>query len=148
MSCYHQQFQPRAQEMAKVLKVLSHPNRLLLLAAIGDEELSVGELEAKTSIKQPVLSRELARLREEKLVETERQSKQIIYRLAGTLSENLLKTLCQAWSNQALPVGSQSAPQQPFNSPSTMATDQSPPPAANMGRKRLKINPDPYRYDR
>ncbi len=147
MSCYHQQFQPCASEMAKVLKVLSHPNRLLLLAAIGDEELSVGDLETKTGIKQPVLSRELARLREEKLVETERLSKRIIYRLSGTLSENLLKALCQAWSHQALPAGNQSALQPPSSLSSISATDQTLPSVTNTSRKRLKINPDPYRYD-
>ena len=125
--------------MAKVLKVLSHPNRLLLLAAIGDEDLSVGELEEKTGIKQPVLSRELARLREEKLVETERLSKRIIYRLSGTLSENLLKVLCQAWSKEALPHSTQKSIMQ---NNTNFTADLS------NGKKRLRINPDPYRYDR
>lgn len=139
MSCYHQQFKPRATEMAKILKVLSHPNRLLLLAAIGDEDLSVGELEEKTGIKQPVLSRELGRLRDEKLVETERLSKRVIYRLSGTLSENLLKVLCQAWSKEALP---SNAPKSIIQNNTAFSGEPT------SSKKRLRINPDPYRYDR
>jgi len=44
--------------------------------------MSVGDIEVKLGIKQPRLSRELAKLREEGMVKTRRQSKVVFYRLS------------------------------------------------------------------
>ncbi len=45
--------------------------------------MSVGDIETTLGIKQPRLSRELGKLREEGLVETRRESKVVFYRLAN-----------------------------------------------------------------
>lgn len=72
---------PLADEATSLLKALAHPSRLMICCKLRDGELSVGEIEKELDIKQPRLSRELSKLREEGLVETRRASKVIFYRL-------------------------------------------------------------------
>lgn len=87
----------RAEEVAGILKVLSHPNRLLIACDLMEGERSVGEIEARTGVRQPTLSRELARLRDESLVETRRDSKQIFYRLVDPRIPRLIEALCRTF---------------------------------------------------
>ena len=72
---------PLLNEATDLLKALSHPARLMICCELRDKELSVGDIEATLNIKQPRLSRELAKLRELGLVSTRRRSKQIYYTL-------------------------------------------------------------------
>ncbi|MEL6323599.1 MAG: metalloregulator ArsR/SmtB family transcription factor [Pseudomonadota bacterium] len=73
---------PVAEEATELLKALAHPARLMICCQLRDREMSVGDIESTLEIRQPRLSRELAKLREEGLVETRRESKVIYYRLA------------------------------------------------------------------
>ena len=73
---------PLAEEATKLLKALAHPARLMICCQLRDAEMSVGDIEVKLDIKQPRLSRELAKLRDEGMVTTRRQSKVIFYRLS------------------------------------------------------------------
>jgi len=75
--------QPLADEATKLLKALAHPARLMICCQLRDTEMSVGDIEVKLGIKQPRLSRELAKLRDEGMVKTRRQSKVIFYRLSN-----------------------------------------------------------------
>ena len=73
-----------ADEATALLKSLAHPARLIICCQLRDEEMSVSEIEGRLGIKQPRLSRELAKLREEGIVETRKQSKLVYYRLASS----------------------------------------------------------------
>ena len=68
---------------ADFLKALANPNRLLILCLLRDEEFSVSALEDRLDLRQPTLSQQLARLREDNLVATRRDGKQIYYSLAS-----------------------------------------------------------------
>ena len=61
--------EPLADEAAGLLKALSHPARLMICCQLRDREMSVSEIESALDIRQPRLSRELAKLREEGLVD-------------------------------------------------------------------------------
>lgn len=87
----------RAEEVSGLLKILSHPNRLLVACELMDGERSVSQIEAATGVAQPNLSRDLARLRAEGLVVTRRQSKQIFYRLKDKRMEALMRAMCEAF---------------------------------------------------
>jgi DNA-binding transcriptional ArsR family regulator len=80
-----------------LLKVLSNPDRLLLLCQMTQGEFSVGELEAMTGIRQPTLSQQLTVLREEKLVNTRREGKQIFYSIASQEAMAVLQVLYQLY---------------------------------------------------
>ena len=68
---------------ADFLKALANPNRLMILCLLRDNEYSVSELEERLALRQPTLSQQLARLREDDLVATRRDGKQIYYQLAS-----------------------------------------------------------------
>ncbi|MFC4725928.1 metalloregulator ArsR/SmtB family transcription factor [Glycocaulis abyssi] len=88
----------RADEVAGLLKLLSHPNRLLVTCELADGELSVSQIEARTGVAQPNLSRDLARLRAEGIVSTRRQSKQIFYSLKDPRILAVMRALCDAFA--------------------------------------------------
>lgn len=79
-----------ASEACRLLKSMAHPERLLLLCQLSQGELCVGEIEQRLGITQPTLSQQLGVLRQEKLVSTRREGKQIYYRLA---SENAMAVM-------------------------------------------------------
>lgn len=72
------------------LKVLANEDRLLLLCQLSQGEMCVSDLEATLGIRQPTLSQQLGVLRNEGVVETRREGKQIFYSVAD---RNLLKVL-------------------------------------------------------
>lgn len=75
---------PLADEATALLKALAHPARLMICCQLKDREMSVGDMEERLGIRQPRLSRELGKLREEGLVRTRRESKVVFYRLSDT----------------------------------------------------------------
>jgi len=68
-----------ADEACRLMKVLSNPDRLLLLCHLTHGETRVGELEALSGVVQPTLSQQLGVLLEEGLVSTRREGKNIHY---------------------------------------------------------------------
>ena len=70
-----------AEEASRLMKALSNPARLLLLCQLARGEQRVGELEALVGILQPTLSQQLGVLRDEGLVSTRRESKNIYYQI-------------------------------------------------------------------
>lgn len=68
-----------ADAACRLMKVLSNPDRLLLLCQLSQGEKRVGELEALVGIAQPTLSQQLGVLRDEGLVSTRREGKNIYY---------------------------------------------------------------------
>jgi DNA-binding transcriptional ArsR family regulator len=77
----------------RLLRVLSNPDRLLLMCHLSSKESCVSDLELATAIVQPTLSQQLAVLREEGLVRTRREGKQIFYALASDDALVLMQTL-------------------------------------------------------
>ncbi|MBC5783191.1 helix-turn-helix transcriptional regulator [Ramlibacter sp. USB13] len=78
-----EQMQQAAREACGLLKVLSNPDRLLILCYLSQGEARVGEMEEVLGILQPTLSQQLTVLREEALVTTRRDGKNIYYTLAS-----------------------------------------------------------------
>lgn len=75
------------------MRVMSNPDRLLLLCQLSQGELRVGELEELLDIQQPTLSQQLAVLREESLVTTRRDGKQIYYSIDSRAALDVLNVL-------------------------------------------------------
>jgi DNA-binding transcriptional ArsR family regulator len=73
----------KARKASDFLKALSHENRLLLLCLLAERERTVTELENILSLRQPMVSQQLARLRLDQLVTTRRDGKAIYYSLAN-----------------------------------------------------------------
>lgn len=78
---------------ASFLKALAHADRLLLLCLLLEEELSVGALGQRAGVGQPALSQQLAVLRRERLVETRREGKHVVYSVSTPAVAGVLKAL-------------------------------------------------------
>ena len=68
---------------AGVLRALSHPARLRIVALLSDGELCVKRLEEVLGIPQPSVSQHLSRLRYAGLIECERRGHLVCYRLTS-----------------------------------------------------------------
>lgn len=88
-----QAMQQAAAQAGGLLKVLANPDRLLLLCQMSQGEYCVSDLEEMTGIKQPTLSQQLSVLREEKMVSTRREGKQIFYSIVSLEAMTVLKVL-------------------------------------------------------
>lgn len=88
-----------AADAAAFLKALANDQRLLVLCALLDGELSVGEINDRVPLSQSALSQHLGVLREAGLVTTTRQSQTIYYSLARgpalQIMEVLYSTFCK-----------------------------------------------------
>jgi len=87
------QMQAAAGKASGLLKALSHPDRLILLCQLSQGEYCVSELEEMLGIHQPSLSQQLGVLRQEALVETRRDGKQMYYRIASDDALAILQVL-------------------------------------------------------
>jgi ArsR family transcriptional regulator len=86
-----------ATQAGGLLKALANPDRLLLLCQLTQGEHTVGALEAALGIRQPSLSQQLGVLRQEGLVATRRDGKQIHYSVASPEALAVLRLLYQLY---------------------------------------------------
>ena len=82
-----------ADEAVGALKLLANPERLLLLCQLSQGEFSVGELEELLDIHQPTLSQQLSVLRNQGVVATRREGKNIFYSVADPSMLEILALL-------------------------------------------------------
>lgn len=98
------QLRRSADAACRLMKVMSNPDRLLLLCQLSQGEKRVGELEELVGIAQPTLSQQLGVLREEGLVTTRREGKSIYYGIdspqAMAVMGVLYSQFCQATEGQ------------------------------------------------
>lgn len=88
-----QRLREGASQAVAALKILANPERLLLLCQLAQGELCVSELEQALDIRQPTLSQQLAVLRNEGVVTTRRDGKNIYYSIADPALLEILAVL-------------------------------------------------------
>jgi len=93
--------QTTAAQACALLKVLSNPDRLLLMCQLSQGELSVGELETQLGIRQPTLSQQLGVLRENGLVTARRDGKNIFYSVASPEALAVMAVLYEQFCSSA-----------------------------------------------
>jgi DNA-binding transcriptional ArsR family regulator len=95
-----------AQNACLLLKTLSNTDRLMLVCQLAQGEKCVGELESLLGIGQPTLSQQLGVLRDNAMVSTRREGKNIYYRIANPKALALIDVLyaeyCQNTSTPAI----------------------------------------------
>lgn len=82
-----------AGEAVGALKLLANEDRLLLLCQLSQGEMCVGELEEHLGIRQPTLSQQLGVLRNEGVLATRREGKNVFYRVANPSLLEILAVL-------------------------------------------------------
>jgi DNA-binding transcriptional ArsR family regulator len=77
------ELQSKAGAAEAMLKAVANRNRLVILCELLKGERSVGALQTAIGLSQSALSQHLARLREDELVATRRESQTIYYSLSS-----------------------------------------------------------------
>lgn len=88
-----------SQLMAGRLKLMSHPERLLMLCRMDEGEVSVTELVLLTGLSQSSVSQHLGVLREEGVVEVRSEAQTRYYRLKDRLVSGLIHAMCELCVN-------------------------------------------------
>ena len=85
--------QDHASDAAGLMKALGNESRLMILCILAEGERSVGELNEMVPLSQSALSQQLARLRQQGLVRTRRESQTIYYSLASGPADRVINLL-------------------------------------------------------
>ena len=83
-----------ANNMAQRLKIMSHPERLLMLCRLDEGEASVNELVDLSGLSQSAVSQHLAMLREEQVVTTRGEAQTRYYSLRDPQVRAIIHALC------------------------------------------------------
>lgn len=78
---------------SNLLSAMANPKRLQILCLLAEREMPVGRLAEQVGLSQPAISQHLSRLRQERIVETRRESQMIHYRIRTELVNQILQTL-------------------------------------------------------
>jgi DNA-binding transcriptional ArsR family regulator len=84
-----------ATAMAARLKLMSHPERLLMLCRMDESEVSVSELVAMTGLSQSSVSQHLAMLRDEGVVSIRGEAQTRFYSLNDQVVRAIIHALCE-----------------------------------------------------
>ncbi|MFC4173237.1 ArsR/SmtB family transcription factor [Microvirga sp. GCM10011540] len=97
-------FERQATEMADILRTLANERRLMILCKLVEwGEANVTSLAEAVGLSQSALSQHLAKMRDEGVVTTRRESQTIWYRVADPRIERLFATLYELYCKQAAP---------------------------------------------
>ncbi|MDE2437370.1 MAG: helix-turn-helix transcriptional regulator [Sphingomonadales bacterium] len=88
------QLKANASAMAARLKLMSHPERLMMLCRMDEGEVSVNELVALTGLSQSSVSQHLALLREEQVVSIRGEAQVRYYSLSDPMVRGIIHALC------------------------------------------------------
>lgn len=81
--------------MAGRLKLMSHPERLLMLCRMDEGEVSVNQLVALTGLSQSAVSQHLALLRDEGVVAIRGEAQTRFYSLSDPIVRGIIHALCE-----------------------------------------------------
>ena len=88
-----EKLQARAAEAEALLKAMANQARLMILCELLDGERTVTELHQAVGLAMSAVSQHLAKLREEGIVATRRESQTIYYSLASEAAKKMLAVL-------------------------------------------------------
>ncbi len=95
-----QELGPKAAEAEGFLKALANRHRLMILCELHKGELSVSAIQQALQLSQSSLSQHLARLREDGLVKTRRESQVIFYSLGSANVSRVISLLYELYCTQ------------------------------------------------
>lgn len=86
-----------AADVSDLLKLLGHPDRLMVLCQLKFGEQSVGELSRNLGVKQSPLSQHLARMRHEGVVTSRREAQTIFYSITDPKITQVISVLYELY---------------------------------------------------
>lgn len=95
-----EELEPRLQEAAKLMALLSQPVRLKVLCGLAEGERNVQDMADSCNLSQPAMSHHLAKLRAAGLVSTRRAGQTIFYSIAAREVKEVLAVLHDLYCSQ------------------------------------------------
>lgn len=83
----------KCEEVAGLLKYLSHPQRLIMLCKIAESAKTVGELQELCGMSQSLTSQVLAKMKAEGLIASMKDGKFVTYRIADERISKIIQSL-------------------------------------------------------
>ncbi len=90
-----------ASAAASLMKALGNESRLMILCVLAEGERSVSDLNTIIPLSQSALSQQLARLRQQALVKTRRESQTIYYSLANGPADRIINLLHEIYCGKS-----------------------------------------------
>jgi len=90
------------ERAAFALKAMSHPLRLKILCAIGEQELAVQDIVDCVGTTQSNVSQHLAKLRDKAILASRRDANRIYYRVNDERTLRLVEMMREVFCSQAL----------------------------------------------
>ncbi|WP_367989871.1 metalloregulator ArsR/SmtB family transcription factor [Vibrio sp. NTOU-M3] len=87
------EMQSNATEAADLLRIMAHPDRLMVLCQLTQGEVGVGALQSGSNLSQSAFSQHLTVLRKHNLICARKESQQVFYSLADPRVEALIQSL-------------------------------------------------------
>lgn len=81
------------ESAALALRAISNVHRFMILCLLAEQDHTVGDLERAVGIRQPSMSQQLARLREDGIVSCTRDGKSMIYALTDSKIRQVILAL-------------------------------------------------------
>ncbi len=85
----------QATELAELFRLLGEPNRLGIVASCLERPLNVGEITARLSISQSLVSHHLRLLRAARLLKAGKQGKQVFYSIPDCHVREMLTNMIE-----------------------------------------------------
>jgi ArsR family transcriptional regulator, lead/cadmium/zinc/bismuth-responsive transcriptional repressor len=85
----------QASQLAEMFRLLGEPNRLGIVANCLDRPLNVGEITARLSLSQSLVSHHLRLLRAARLLKAGRRGKQVYYSIADGHVREMLTNMIE-----------------------------------------------------
>lgn len=95
-----EKMQRSASDVSDLLKLLGHPDRLMVLCQLKFGEQSVSELSRNVGIKQSPLSQHLARMRHEGVVTSRREAQTMYYSIADDKVAQVVSVLYELYCEE------------------------------------------------
>lgn len=89
-------------EAADLLKIMAHPDRLMVLCQLTQGEVGVGALQSGSELSQSAFSQHLTVLRKHNLIKARKESQQVFYSLADPRVEALIHSLHSVFCGQKI----------------------------------------------
>ncbi|WGV98158.1 metalloregulator ArsR/SmtB family transcription factor [Vibrio sp. YMD68] len=87
------EMQSQAEDAANLLRVMAHPERLMVLCYLTEGEVGVAELMQHSNLSQSAFSQHLSVLRKCGLITSRKESQQVFYSLADPRAQALINSL-------------------------------------------------------
>lgn len=95
-----QQMLKDATEMAQLLKLIAHPERLLALCHLTEKEMNAGELSRASTLSPSAFSQHLALLRNAGIVTVRKEGLLVFYSLADHRIKKIILAMQEICQNQ------------------------------------------------